>query len=202
MSEQQEADARSAALLARIAGGDGDALAELYDTFAGILFGLIYKVVLDRAEAEDVLQEVFVTVWKKAGSFDVDKGRPVTWLMTMARNRSLNRLRSRNRRSATVETAKNEGALPGTSEQETVAEVLPLPGETSAIVRDALANLPDGQRRAIELAYFGGYTQQQIAKQLDRPIGTVKAWIWRGMASMREHLSPVLKSGEAKNRNR
>ncbi|CAN5325311.1 sigma-70 family RNA polymerase sigma factor [soil metagenome] len=197
MSEQAEADAHAADLLARVAGGDEEALAELYDLFSGILFGLVYKIVLQRAEAEDVLQEVFVTVWKKAGSYERSKGRPVTWLMTTARNRSLNRLRSSRRRSATLESAKDEGCLPGTGPPGVEDGVLALPDETAALVRSALATLPDGQRRAIELAYFGGCSHQEVARLMKCPLGSVKGWIWRGLSAMRRHLADVVKADES-----
>jgi RNA polymerase sigma-70 factor (ECF subfamily) len=170
------AQSQAQGLLQRLARGDQAALGELYDLYAGAVHGLAVRVLRDASEAEDVVQEVFVQMWRQAGHYDPTRGRPEAWVCTMARTRALDRLRRRvSRREQPSEAA------PPLAES-------PAP-ETALAVRAALGSLPDEQRKAVELAYFDGLTQSEIASRLGQPLGTVKTRIRLGMMRLREALT-------------
>lgn len=170
-------------LLNAIASGDEQALASLYDRYRVILFSLIFRILHSRVEAEDILQEVLLQVWQKAGNFDESRGRPFTWLVTLARSRSIDRLRSLGARDRLAIGVAHES-----SEEVGDAVTDAILAERSKIVRAALQTLPQEQREVLELAYFQGFTQSEIAKQLDTPLGTVKTRMRSGMTRMREML--------------
>ncbi|BCX50214.1 RNA polymerase sigma factor [Haloferula helveola] len=178
----------TAELLARVAHQDGDALRRLYREHGGRLLGIIQSVVRDRGEAEDVLQEAFVTIWNKAGMYDPKLGKALTWMITVARNRAFDRLRSLGRKADLKR--EQEGEL-----QQRVTEQLrrqsepSLPDDELQAIDRALNELPEEQREAITLAYLNGLTQQEIADCLDSPLGTVKARIRRGLARLKSRLS-------------
>jgi RNA polymerase sigma-70 factor (ECF subfamily) len=170
------AESRAHGLLQRLARGDRAALGDLYDLYAGLVHGLALRVLRDASEAEDVVQEVFMQVWRQAGRYDPVRGRPEAWVCTMARTRALDRLRQRaSRREDPSEAA------PPRSE-------VPVP-ETALAVRAALGALSDEQRKAVELAYFDGLTQTEIARRLGEPLGTIKTRIRTGMMRLREALT-------------
>ena len=170
-------------LLHAIARGDEQALASLYDRYKVILFGLVLRILRRRDEAEDVLQELFLQVWKRATDFDAARGRPFTWLVTMARSRAIDRLRSLDARNrAGVEAARAAG------EEWADAVTDAIRSEQGEIVRRALAELPEEQRRALLLAYFEGLTQTEIAARLNAPLGTIKTRMRSGMIRLRELL--------------
>jgi RNA polymerase sigma-70 factor (ECF subfamily) len=162
-------------LLRRLTTGDHKALGEFYDLYAGLVNGLAIRILRDRAEAEDVVQEVFVQVWRQATRFDPHRGSPEAWLCTIARSRALDRLRRRTSRREEVSTA-----APG-------AVALPRSDEALA-VRKALEALSPDQRRALELAYYEGLTQSEIAERLREPLGTIKTRIRTAMIRLREVL--------------
>ncbi len=170
-------------LLHAVAGGDEAALAACYDRYRLILFGLIIRILHDREEAEDVLQEVFLQVWRRAGDFDEARGRAFTWLVTIARSRALDRLRSAGSRARLGEEA---AQMP--REEVGDAELDAVKSEARTIVRSALAELPEEQRRTLFLAYFEGLTQTEIAARLGDPLGTVKTRMRSGMMKLRELL--------------
>jgi RNA polymerase sigma-70 factor (ECF subfamily) len=179
--------ADDAARVAQAAGGDEVALATLYDRHARAVFSLALRVVGDERDAEDVLQEVFAQAWRQAGRYDSARGTVAAWLLTMARTRAIDRLRARRARPDSAAAADDPtAALP--------AAVVD-PGEALAAARDAarvraaLQALPVLQRLAIELAYFEGLTQSEIADRLEQPLGTVKTRIRLGLLRLREALT-------------
>ena len=176
-------------LLQSIARGDEQALASLYDRYRLILFSLVLRILHSREEAEDVLQELFLQVWKRASDFDESRGRPFTWLVTLARSRAIDRLRSLNSR----ERAVNESARE-TPEAWADAVDDAIKSEQGEIVRRALVELPEEQRRALLLAYFEGLTQTEIAARLGSPLGTVKTRMRAGMIKLRELLHDQMSS--------
>ena len=178
------------ALLERIAGRDAQALADLYDRFAPAALALAARILGDRSEAEDVLQVVFTRVWQEAGRYDPTKGSTASWLLSWVRNGAIDRLRRRDAlRRASLHTA---AQAPAGHEDD--ASALDASAEREKVTR-AVADLPPDQRQVIELAYFEGMSQTQIAQRLGEPLGTVKTRMRLGMNKLRQAL-PVL-SGEA-----
>ena len=170
-------------LVRAVARGDETALAAIYDRYRLILFGLILRILHDRQEAEDVLQETFLQVWRRATDFDEARGRAFTWLVTIARSRALDRLRALGARSRlAAEAAQAPADHVGNAAEDA------LESEQGTIVRQALAELPDEQRRALFLAYFEGLTQSEIAARLDQPLGTIKTRMRSGLIKLRELL--------------
>ena len=171
-------------LLKAIAARDEAALAQLYDRYRVILFGLLMRILNNREEAEDVLQEVFLQVWRKAADFDESRGRPFTWLVTLGRSRGIDRLRTLAARDRVAEAGAREP-----SEEISDAATDAFKSEQRGLVSDALAKLPDEQKRPIILAYFDGLTQSEIATSLGAPLGTVKTRMRMGMIRLRELLA-------------
>ena len=172
------------ALLKAIAARNEAALAQLYDRYRAILFGLLMRILNNREEAEDVLQEVFLQVWRKATDFDENRGRPFTWLVTLARSRGIDRLRTLAARERVAETSARE-----VSEETSDAATDAFKSEQRGLVTKALSQLPDEQKRPLMLAYFDGLTQSEIAARLGAPLGTVKTRMRTGLISLRELLA-------------
>jgi RNA polymerase sigma-70 factor, ECF subfamily len=170
-------------LLQGVSRGDESALAALYDRYRLILFGLILRILHDRHEAEDVLQEAFLQVWRRAKDFDPARGRAFTWLVTIARSRALDRLRMLGSRSRFVDT---DAEAASDQVIDTAQELVK--SEAGQIVRRALRELPAEQRRTLLLAYFEGLTQAEIAERLGDPLGTVKTRMRSGLIKLRELL--------------
>lgn len=183
--ERQKEDAQ---LVARMAQGDKQAFAEIYDRFSRPLYATALRVVSDATEAQDVVHDVFVTLWEKASTFQSERGTAFGWAVTLVRNRAIDRVRMRRRRneiladSAPADLGYDENA-PGSGADENAAL-----GDQAQAVRAAVASLPLEQKHALELAFFSGLTQQQIAERLREPLGTVKARIRRGLLKLRDSL--------------
>lgn len=172
-------------LVGRIATGDREAFSRFYDVMAGAALGLIRRIVRDPAAAEEVLQEVFLQVWREAPQYDRGRGSPEAWLVMRARTRAIDRLRSMRRRDKTFGVPLDESV----ARQEVTGE--PDPGvaaEGRGLVRTALGELPAPQRRVIELAFFEGLTQTEIAARLGEPLGTVKTRARLGLERLRSML--------------
>jgi RNA polymerase sigma-70 factor (ECF subfamily) len=172
-------------LLERMAARDAGAVGDLYDRHHRLLYGLILRILRDRSEAEDVLQEVFVQAWTRADTYNVVLGSPVGWLVRVARNRAIDRLRSNAVRARVVDGA----PLP---EQVESPEARATAGERQRAVARALDLLPAEQRELIEQAYFLGLTQSELSARFRLPLGTVKTRIRSGMLALRQHLQQAL----------
>jgi len=189
MLEKQAADEGQARLLGRIAARDAEALSEFYDQTAAPFFSVVLRILGDAAEAEEVIQDVFVQIWEKAESFDSMLGSAFHWAMSIARHRAIDRLRARQRRARLNEelTESGEGKPSSAAAPDEGASG----SDVSASVRNALNILPPEQRRIIEMAFFGGLTHPEIAERLGEPLGTVKARIRRGLLKLRDNLQAI-----------
>lgn len=186
-------------LLRRLTAGDKGALGLLYDRYAGSLLALLLRIIGDRAVAEDLLQEVFLRVWQRASTYQPGRGRPTTWIFGIAHNLAIDEVRRQRRRPLAMESQDAES-------RETLLRAIPAaepdPADQAwvqlqrAQISAALSHLPDAQRAIIELSYFEGYTQSQIAARLDEPLGTVKTRLRLGMQKLREHLRRQGLTGE------
>ena len=185
----EQAQVSDVDLLRAIARRDELALASLYDRYRLILFGLLTRILTSREEAEDVLQEVFLQVWRRAADFDEQRGRPFTWLVTLARSRAIDRLRVLASRQRLADSAAQNAP-----DEASDAATDTLHSEQREIVGRALAKLPEEQRHTLNLAYFEGLTQSEIAEKLGTPLGTVKTRMRSGMIKLRELLGEQMKS--------
>lgn len=178
-------------LLRQIGQGERRSFELLYDRFSGVLFSTAFRVLNNQEAAEDVLQDVFVQIWEKAALYDPERGKPMTWAITLTRNKSIDRLRSTQRRNRLQDELKSESEtveqFDDRSSFDAVSSV-----ETNEIVRGAIKKLSPDQREAIELAFLSSLTQTEIAERLNEPLGTVKARIRRGMMKLRELLDSQL----------
>ncbi len=178
-----EADAHK---LRGIANGDRQCFRALHDRYDGLLFTTINNVLNDREDSEEVLQEVLHSMWRKAHLYSSGRGRPVTWLSSLARNRAIDRLRSKKRQAKLKKAFGEEIEVNPRESRGTGGIEAAQRRETCHAVRSAVMNLTDLQREAIEKVYFEGLTQKETASQLGEPLGTVKARIRRGLAKLRD----------------
>jgi RNA polymerase sigma-70 factor, ECF subfamily len=205
MEQRGDVDPRSAEasvepsdeeLLERIVNHDQGAFESLYHRHADLVYSIALRVVADPGIAQDVAQEVFLRVWRQPALFDVARGRFVSWLMSVARNRAVDEVRSRGRRrlrEVTSVPGADDPPDPQAVDPQIAAQLADEQGE----VRAALAQLPEDQRVAIELAYFGGMTQQEIASVLNTPLGTIKTRVRLAMKKLRISLERTLDSRPA-----
>ncbi|HSU43051.1 MAG TPA: sigma-70 family RNA polymerase sigma factor [Casimicrobiaceae bacterium] len=178
-----------AALLARTALGDQRAFAELYALASAHLYAVAIRIMRDGPVAEEMLQEAFVSVWHHAGTYDAAKSQPLTWLTSIVRNRCLDRLRRREVDTETL-TPRDDDASPAwepPSEGPTPVELLLAAADARAL-RGCLEGLEPGPRQAIALAFFRGLSHRELAAHLREPLGTVKSWVRRGLATLRRCL--------------
>ena len=178
-------------LFLRTAAGDHESLIELHRRYSGVLHATAFRVLNNSRDAEEVVQEAFVQIWQKASIFDARRGKPLTWAMTLTRNKAIDRLRRVQRRARLQEEIEREADI-GNAMVETDSAEEAAAHETQAIVRSAVIQLSADQRHAIELAFFSGLTQREIATRLHEPLGTIKARIRRGMQKLRQIITPRL----------
>ena len=174
-----------AALIERMAGGDESALSALYDRSSRLIFGLLLRILNDAGLAEEVLLDVYMQVWRQAGRYDPVRGKTLAWLVTIARSRAIDRLRSTRQEELRKESLDATGhalTLTTAFEDPTIAP------ERQKIVRSALDSLPPEQREVIEMAYYLGLSHSEIAARLGQPLGTVKTRTRLGMIKLREQL--------------
>jgi RNA polymerase sigma factor (sigma-70 family) len=171
------------AIVALVARRDEQALAELYDRFGRVAYGLALRIVRDAALAEDAVQDGFLAAWRAAGRFNAERAKASTWLLTLVHRRAVDLVRREERRRA--EPLPETAAGPVEPSADDVAW---LQFERERVQR-ALRALPDPQREALELAYYGGFTQSELADRLGQPLGTIKSRMFAGLSRLRELLS-------------
>jgi RNA polymerase sigma-70 factor (ECF subfamily) len=180
-------------LMQRLAYRDLVAFRALYDRYGSLVYSAALRVVRDAQIAEDMVQEIFLRIWRKPESYVAQRGRFATWLTSVTRNRAVDEIRARGRRfrheTASPEEQERELAAPEDNDPALTAEL----SDQRRLILAALAQIPAEQRQIIELAYFGGLTQQEIAERLSQPLGTVKTRIRLGMQKLRVALTPELK---------
>ena len=171
------------ALVALVARGDEGALAALYDRFGRVAYGLALRILRDRALAEDAVQESFVALWRGAHRFVAERGKASTWVLTLVHRRAVDLVRrEERRRTEPLEHAPAAEAATGGADEEAWLRL------RRERVQEALHRLPDNQREALELSYYGGFTQTQLAERLGEPLGTIKSRMFTGLAKLRELL--------------
>ena len=176
-----EAREQLKAAMVRLAGGDKSALQEIYQATSAKLFGICYRILGDRKEAEDALQDVYVNLWQRADRYDPDRASPISWLATFARNRAVDRLRSGKIRQNAVPV---EEANP-VPDKAPLADAQMIDAEQAARVHTCIETLDQKQRDAIKTAFFEGRTYAELAEAQDVPLGTMKSWIRRSMAKLK-----------------
>jgi len=173
-----------AMLISQVAEGNESAFSALYDGTSQLVYGLALRILADRAEAEEVITEVYIQVWHKAADYKPDTSTASAWLLMLTRSRAIDRFRSNAKRKKVEESL--EWYIPTTlADPERAA----LAVEQRQFIQNALSKLTPEQRRVIELAYFFGLSQSEIAAQLDQPLGTVKSWVRVGMIKLHELLT-------------
>ncbi len=177
-------------LLKQIAKQDREAFAQFYDRHSTLMFSIACKILNDKGEAEDVLQEAFVQIWEKAARYDPKLGKAASWAATLTRNKAIDRIRASQRRTRLTDEATVEQAVLG--EGTDSANDAVHGHEKARLIQSAVVGLPEEQRHAIELAYFSGLTQDEISKKLNEPLGTIKARIRRGLLKLRDQLEGML----------
>lgn len=170
-------------LLGRIASGDRSSFERLYAATSSKLFGIILRITRDRALAEDVLQETFVRIWRNASRYEAASGRPVTWMASIARNASIDAVRQRQAQARRFDDADDDilASVPDSA----ASAVHPTEREA---LRDCLGRLEEEQRACVLAAYLDGRSREELAERFARPVGTIKTWLHRGLAKLRECL--------------
>ena len=175
-------------LMHRVAAGDSDALALLFNRYSGTVYSLAYRMLNDREGAEELLNEAFVRVWRQAPSFDARRGKFSTWLMSVARNLGIDQLRSRRARPQRADPISADDTELDLPDDRVDVEADVWNAERRRLIRQALQELPPPQRQALELAYFEGLTQSEISSRLGDPLGTTKTRIRLGLQKLRDLL--------------
>lgn len=181
-----------AALISKSAGGEPAALMALYNATGSVLFGMALRILGNRAEAEEVLLDVYTQVWKQSASYSDKSRSPISWMAAITRDRAIDRLRS-GRRERKPQTDEKAGADKYASGMEEEPPVMPMP---KGPIQSAIETLPSEQRSVLELAYFSGLSQSEIAARLHQPLGAVKTRARLGMTKLSELLRPILQTME------
>lgn len=171
-------------LIIKVSEGDERSLEELYDKTSSIVFGLILKILSDRQEAEEVLGDIYMQIWERSSTYDPELSKPVSWILMITRSRSIDKIRAGSKRKALSDPINDAIAGHGNN-----PETNSIIDEKRKIIRNALSELDDNQKKAIELAYFFGMSQSEIAEEMNKPLGTVKSWIRFGMKKLRDKLT-------------
>lgn len=177
-----------AAVLPAVAQGNVSAFEELYDRYASTVYAVLLRILVNADDAQEVLQETFVKAWASAKMFDAVRGSEVAWLISIARSRGIDRLRSRKIRYEREDAAGREISIHSSFVESTTGADKAIQSEERTAVRGALAELPEPQRIALELAYFEGLSQSEIAAKLGEPLGTIKTRMQLGMKKLRARL--------------
>ena len=171
------------ALVSLVASSDDEALAELYDRFGRVAYGLALRILRDEALAQDAVQEAFLAIWRSADRFLPERGKASTWILTLVHRRAIDLVRREDRRPGEpLEQAPEPIALSTVEGEATL-------GFRRRVVQEALKGLPPEQREALELAYYGGLTQSELAERLGQPLGTIKSRMFMGLARLRDLLA-------------
>lgn len=188
MSDEKRAEQEDRELIGRMASKDANALDAFYARYNRVAFGLVLRIVGNRADAEDVLMEVFWQVWQQSGRYDSSRGKPIAWLLTIARTRAIDSVRSTSRQQTKTHEIEAQTDLPRSSSE---PDSFVVAGARRA-VQDALQTLSEQQKIPLEMAYFQGMSHTEIAAALGQPLGTVKDRIRTGMAHLRKRLKAYL----------
>ena len=187
--ETQMRDQDWLALIKRVADGDQYALSTLYDSTSRLVFGLVLRILNDRSTAEEVILDVYTQVWRQAALYDRSRGAPLAWIVTIARSRAIDRLRSGRLEQQSKEPLDAVGEIRATTVS---PEESTFSSERQQLIRSALDALSPEQREVIELAYYSGLSHTEIAAKLGQPLGTVKTRTRLGMMKLRESLRPLM----------
>jgi RNA polymerase sigma-70 factor (ECF subfamily) len=171
-------------LVQQVARQDRDAFSQLYDRCSSMVFTIAMRMLRVRSDAEDLLQEVFVQIWRQAGSYSEERGSPEAWIINIARSRAIDKIRSIRRREQSFVLTDD----PARSESTENVESAVADTEAKLMMNSALTTLPEAQRKILELAYFDGLTQTEIAQRLSEPLGTVKTRMRAGIQRLRDML--------------
>lgn len=177
----------------RVARGESEAVAALYDRYSGLVWSIARRILRDAERSEEATQQVFTRLWQTASRFDPERGVLDAWVGTIAHRCCIDLLRSERRQPQVLADGGEILAATLPAREDTEAEAIAR--VDGRVVRDALASLPERQREALELAYFGGYSQSEVAEQLEVPLGTVKTRMFHGLGRMRELLSMEARRG-------
>lgn len=172
------------ALIQKIAAQNRDAFSQFYDHYSPLVYSLALRMLRAQCDAEDLLQEVFIQVWRRASSYRSERGSPEAWLINISRSRAIDKLRSRRRMEKSFVLTDD----PARAESGEDVESMAAESEVRLTMNSALANLPAAQRKVLELAYFDGLSQSEIAERLSEPLGTIKTRMRSGIQRLRDML--------------
>lgn len=183
-------------LMKRIQARDADALEELYELYHRLLFGMVLSIVKKREEAEDMLQEIFVKIWNKAESFDPERGNAYSWIVTLARNQAIDRIRSKGYKSQEKQSVSIHQPLFSLEGDKHDPMETTIFSDRAELVKKALGQIPEAQSEVIKIAYYRGMTQREIADYLDIPLGTVKTRTRQGMMKLKNILGEFISTNK------